>query len=807
MESGHQPVVILTFRAAAIKKDMLLQGLNRLMELPKDLRTEVMLGYRRKDEHLVLVVEAGQQKSDFGALISNVLQQPGSELCELQPSVLSPVEILAAKQKALSTCDASVVVTYPLQAISKMRSLIEAKRERQSLARIPTNQTVSYRILGNGTGVTRGVNNDELVIETNNKLPPVGCEILLEYTVGDAMPTRGIVQVIRQNELQKSFVCKIPQSAEQSGDDVAEDKRALRIRFQTIEEVAREYRNNISYGGLFVPTEQALKVSESATLLLTLPDGERIRLASQVVYIVTPEQAQTNQSLPGCGLQFQLPPSAKEIFQKYLDRAPAPQVISAIAQTDKVPQLSEITESMPGTGEDPSEITEPTPKVETTPSEPLLKASLEFYASSPNEEQVETERERLRVKTMSSQSQMPAVRINTHEPAPIPVDAPIMMVTPTNTFSVPPAPELSSIEAAPTCAVPSFPPPAPTPIDFVQSLPETSSPKLVPDDFCEEASLFDQMLPFDHTLSAAPQPTSADIELEELEAQLNSIAAQLVSHESASKLGTSEPVLHASEQWEHLAIPQTAPFAPQDQAIVRAAGSSRAPIEPFAITDALPNAEKASTYQMEAPSANPSSDVEPPKTADYFSATKVPRAFNQRQTGDLPKLPSLFTQKTTESTPPPPLNPPTSAPPPLPPQLNAKPRTQNPVSKAPKMRPLTGGLPPLPQIMPLKQEMDVNKTTIVLLAPREPFWRAFKRQLTSKGIEVLQIESVDQWISSLRSNLIVCDPVLKESFDKHKKLPEEAQIIVVEELQGVFSKSQGVQSICDRIIAMESKRK
>ena len=96
---------------------------------------------------------------------------------------------------------------------------------------------------------------------------------------------------------------------------------------------------------------------------------------------------------------------------------------------------------------------------------------------------------------------------------------------------------------------------------------------------------------------------------------------------------------------------------------------------------------------------------------------------------------------------------------------------------------------------------------MILLAPRDPFWRAFKRQITTKGIEVLQVESRDQWLPSFRPRLMVCDPVLREEFEREGLLPRCAEIITVDEIEGRYNKAQGVQAICDLVIATESKYK
>ncbi len=320
MESGTLPVAIFTFRAAALKRDLLIKGLQRVLELPQEMRADLTLGYRSKDESLILVVEAGTPVPELGKILMNALQQPNMQCLELQPDKMTPVELLKAVHLARNSCDASIQVTQALQAVTKMREIIQRQYQGRN-AKLDVQQPIRFRLIGNGTGTTCAVSPSEIVIATQDRLPPISAEILIDYKVGDGAASQLIATVLR-HEASGTFVCK-PKTAETQPEPQKQPKatpsRLLHLELSQVEDVQREYRQNISCGGLFIPTSNPPDCGSAVTAELRLPNGELVRFTAEVVYIVTAEEAKDGQPC-GCGIQFgPISAATQRIFAQYLD--------------------------------------------------------------------------------------------------------------------------------------------------------------------------------------------------------------------------------------------------------------------------------------------------------------------------------------------------------------------------------------------------------------------------------------------------------------------------------------------------------
>jgi Tfp pilus assembly protein PilZ len=80
--------------------------------------------------------------------------------------------------------------------------------------------------------------------------------------------------------------------------------RKLRVEYRTEDSFRREYAQNISKGGLFIPTRHALEIRESVEIELVLAfAGESVSLLGEVVHCIPAEMAETG-AQPGVAIQF-----------------------------------------------------------------------------------------------------------------------------------------------------------------------------------------------------------------------------------------------------------------------------------------------------------------------------------------------------------------------------------------------------------------------------------------------------------------------------------------------------------------------
>ncbi len=78
----------------------------------------------------------------------------------------------------------------------------------------------------------------------------------------------------------------------------------LDVAFDNVPSQVVQRATNISKSGLFVKTEAPLPLNAKVLLKLTLPSGEHLTTAAEVIHIVTPEQASGQAYPSGVGLRF-----------------------------------------------------------------------------------------------------------------------------------------------------------------------------------------------------------------------------------------------------------------------------------------------------------------------------------------------------------------------------------------------------------------------------------------------------------------------------------------------------------------------
>ncbi|GEM_PF-890428 len=79
---------------------------------------------------------------------------------------------------------------------------------------------------------------------------------------------------------------------------------SLEIRFSSLEEFEKEYRENLSKGGVFIATQEPPPFRSRVEIKLYPPDQETpIMLATEVVHIISPDQAVPGMD-PGVALQI-----------------------------------------------------------------------------------------------------------------------------------------------------------------------------------------------------------------------------------------------------------------------------------------------------------------------------------------------------------------------------------------------------------------------------------------------------------------------------------------------------------------------
>ena len=92
---------------------------------------------------------------------------------------------------------------------------------------------------------------------------------------------------------------------------------ALRVRFETLREVAGELAINVSAGGMFVRTDRPPQLLELVVLTIELPgEPEPVRVRGQVVHRVTREEGRMTGRRAGAGIQFI---EADDRFREQLD--------------------------------------------------------------------------------------------------------------------------------------------------------------------------------------------------------------------------------------------------------------------------------------------------------------------------------------------------------------------------------------------------------------------------------------------------------------------------------------------------------
>jgi len=78
----------------------------------------------------------------------------------------------------------------------------------------------------------------------------------------------------------------------------------IRVKFGSKKALIEEYTHNISHGGIFIKTEKPRALGEKLRITLIHPEsGEEIFFDGEVVRVVTPEEATSNQPA-GMGIKF-----------------------------------------------------------------------------------------------------------------------------------------------------------------------------------------------------------------------------------------------------------------------------------------------------------------------------------------------------------------------------------------------------------------------------------------------------------------------------------------------------------------------
>jgi Tfp pilus assembly protein PilZ len=100
--------------------------------------------------------------------------------------------------------------------------------------------------------------------------------------------------------------------------------RCLRLRFDTAPAFAREYRENVSRGGAFVPGASDLELRTAVQVVLELGwCGESVQLSAEVVHVVPPELAAAG-GTAGVAVQFQTPaPELRALLGRFAEEGGA----------------------------------------------------------------------------------------------------------------------------------------------------------------------------------------------------------------------------------------------------------------------------------------------------------------------------------------------------------------------------------------------------------------------------------------------------------------------------------------------------
>jgi len=96
----------------------------------------------------------------------------------------------------------------------------------------------------------------------------------------------------------------------------------LEVRFYRREHFIKEYTENISHGGLFVPTEEVLEPGSEARVDLMVPELATVwQVAGRVAYRLDAGQARQLDSPPGIGLELtEVDPKVEEAFRTYVQK-------------------------------------------------------------------------------------------------------------------------------------------------------------------------------------------------------------------------------------------------------------------------------------------------------------------------------------------------------------------------------------------------------------------------------------------------------------------------------------------------------
>jgi len=93
----------------------------------------------------------------------------------------------------------------------------------------------------------------------------------------------------------------------------------VEVEFKSFDQFYREYTKNISKGGLFIKTKQALPTQTVLEIMLKLPGEKPLSLVGEVVHCIDVESAQCNGWDAGIGVHFvDFEDGAHQTLEKYV---------------------------------------------------------------------------------------------------------------------------------------------------------------------------------------------------------------------------------------------------------------------------------------------------------------------------------------------------------------------------------------------------------------------------------------------------------------------------------------------------------